>query len=171
MDITVTGDGWLVSPHGRIRCALGRSGLKADKREGDGATPIGTFPLREVFYRPDKVEPPRTTLPLHPITQDMGWCDDPAHPDYNRLVQLPFDGSHELMWRSDHLYDLLAVLGYNDNPVEPNRGSAIFLHVASDGYGPTEGCVAIRRDDLMDILSGCTAARVTILPPASRSTA
>ena len=82
----------------------------------------------------------------------MGWCDDPAHPDYNRQVVLPFAASHEELWREDQIYDLVVVLGYNDDPVIPGKGSAIFLHLAREDFSPTEGCVACARTDLLDLL-------------------
>jgi L,D-peptidoglycan transpeptidase YkuD (ErfK/YbiS/YcfS/YnhG family) len=131
---------------------LGRSGVSATKQEGDGATPVGSFLLRSVFYRPDRLETPVTGLPIWALTQSDGWCDDPTHADYNRQVRLPFAASHERMWREDHLYDLGAVLGHNDDPVVAGQGSAIFLHVAKPDYAPTEGCVALALDDLLTVL-------------------
>lgn len=136
------------------RCALGRSGvIAADaKREGDGATPLGLWPMRRIFWRPDRIAKPAAHLPVIPLDPDMGWCDDPSHADYNKLVQLPFSAGHERLWREDHIYDLIVVLGYNDDPVIPGRGSAIFLHLARPDFSPTEGCIACTRDDLLDIL-------------------
>lgn len=135
-------------------CALGRSGLVAEKREGDGGTPIGRFPLRRLMYRPDREQPPSTGLPVLPLAADLGWCDDPTEPGvYNRLVRLPLAARHERMWRDDRLYDLVVELGYNDAPPIPGRGSAIFLHLAREDWGPTEGCVALERDDLLAVLA------------------
>ncbi|MGC2854805.1 L,D-transpeptidase family protein [Novispirillum sp. DQ9] len=154
MEITVHGDGRLEIA-GRIwRCALGKGGLRADKREGDGATPIGTWPLRRVLYRPDRLaRAPATALPVAPLDPADGWCDDPAHPDYNRPVRLPHPAGHEVMWRDDGVYDVVVVLGHNDDPPRPGLGSAIFLHVARPGYLPTEGCVALALPDLLEILA------------------
>lgn len=139
----------------RVRsCALGRGGLVREKREGDGGTPIGRFPLRRLFYRPDREFAPATGLPVLPLAEDLGWCDDPAESGhYNRLVRLPFGPSHERMWRDDALYDLVVEIGYNDAPPVPGRGSAIFLHLARPGWQPTEGCVAMERDDLLAVLA------------------
>ncbi|MCW9044791.1 MAG: L,D-transpeptidase family protein [Alphaproteobacteria bacterium] len=137
-------------------CALGRSGIGKKQKEGDGLTPLGTFALREVFYRADCIGKPKTNLPVHPISKDMGWCDDPNSKEYNKKVNLPFEGSHENLWRDDRLYDLIVVVSYNDDPVIPNKGSAIFLHVAKSGYQPTEGCVAFALDDLRTILKDCS---------------
>lgn len=138
----------------RIRpCALGRSGLIAAKREGDGGTPVGRFPLRRLFYRPDRESAPVTGLPVQPLAEDHGWCDDPAATgSYNRLVRLPFAASHERMWRNDALYDLVVEIGYYDALAIPGLGSAIFLHLARPDWGPTEGCVALQRDELLAVL-------------------
>ena len=132
----------------RLRATLGRGGIRADKREGDGATPLATLPLRRVLYRADRGPPPRTVVPLAPLAPDDGWCDDPVHPDSNHLIRLPHPGRHEALWRTDALYDVIGVLGWNDDPVHPGRGSAIFLHLASPDLAPTEGCVALAERDL-----------------------
>jgi L,D-peptidoglycan transpeptidase YkuD (ErfK/YbiS/YcfS/YnhG family) len=135
-----------------MRCALGRSGIARSKREGDGATPAGLWPLSHVLYRPDRLAPPQTALPVFSLTPDDGWCDDPADPAYNRPVKLPYASRAEAMWRGDGLYDIVVVLGYNLDPVVPGHGSAIFLHLARPDYAPTEGCVAVNRADMFDIL-------------------
>lgn len=155
MELRVSAAGVLVCEDRAFRCALGRAGVRLDKREGDGATPLGAWPLRRVLFRPDRVAEPVTGLPVQPIDPALGWCDDPGDPAYNRPLRLPAAARHERMWRDDGLYDLLAVLGYNDDPVEPGRGSAIFLHVAGDGYPPTEGCVALALPDLQHVLARC----------------
>jgi len=160
VEITVGADGWLVWPGGRLRCALGRSGVRADKREGDGATPVGTFPLRRLLYRPDRWAPPRTGLPIAAIDPGDGWCDDPTDPAYNRPVRLPCAASHEMMWRDDGLYDVVVVLGHNDAPPVPGLGSAIFLHVARPAWEPTEGCVALALADLLRLVADCDGATV-----------
>lgn len=133
-------------------CAVGRSGCLAGKREGDGATPIGTFALREAFYRPDRLMRPRTQLPISPIKPSDGWCDAPADRNYNRPVQHPYAASAEQMWRSDGLYDVVIVLGHNDRPRIAGCGSAVFIHVAGPGLEPTEGCIALARPHLVRLL-------------------
>lgn len=143
---------------GEMRCALGRTGIRADKREGDGATPAGVFPLRRLLYRPDRLALPTTSLETLAIRPDDGWCDDPADPRYNRPVRLPYPARHEALWRDDRLYDLVVVLGHNDDPVVPGRGSAVFLHVAAADYAPTAGCVAVATGDLLDLLAACRPA-------------
>ena len=160
MDIVVTpsgapASGTLTWPKGEARCALGRTGVSATKREGDGATPAGALPLRYVFYRSDRETQPVTRLAVRPIAPDDGWCDDPMLPEYNSLVRHPFPGRHEILWRADGLYDLIVVLGWNDAPAVPGRGSAIFLHVAARAWAPTEGCVALERADLVRLLADC----------------
>ena len=139
-------------------CALGRAGLIADKREGDGGTPIGRFPFRCLLYRADRVPHIETRLPARHIEPSDGWCDDPASPDYNRLVRLPHPARHEELWRADHLYDLVVVIGHNDDPVVAGAGSAVFVHLARDDWGPTAGCIAFRQEDLLAILAHVTIA-------------
>lgn len=159
----VTADGWLIFRERRLRAALGRGGVRADKLEGDGATPLGRLPLRRVFYRADRIAIPATTLPREPITHADGWCDDPADRAYNRAVTLPHANRHEELWRGDALYDLVVVLGWNDAPVVANRGSAIFLHLARPDYAPTDGCIALALSDLCWLLAaGVTAVEVSL---------
>jgi len=138
---------------GGLRCVLGRGGVRGDKREGDGATPLGCWPLRRVLFRPDRLAAPRTILPVRALAPTDGWCDDPGDPAYNRPVALPFPASAETLWRADGLYDVIVVLGHNDDPPVPGAGSAIFLHVARPDWGPTQGCVALPRPDLLALLA------------------
>lgn len=149
---------------GLARCALGRSGIVAEdaKREGDGATPAGRFPLRRVLWRADRESTPDTCLPTRAIEPTDGWCDDPSRPEYNRPVTFPsyFFGTAERMWRDDHLYDFVVVLGHNDEPPKPGKGSAIFLHVAKPDLAPTEGCIAMAKDDLLALLKDVGAEDV-----------
>ena len=159
----VGADGWVCYQDRRLRAALGRGGLRADKQEADGATPIGLLPLRRVLYRADRIAIPPTHLPREPIDAADGWCDDPVHRDYNRAVRLPHGGHHEELWRRDALYDLVVVLGWNDAPVERRRGSAIFLHLARPDYAPTDGCIALALPDLLWLLqANLTAIEVTV---------
>ena len=148
-----------------MRCAVGRSGFSANKREGDGATPVGCFPMREIFFRADRIAEPKTELPCRPLTKFDGWCDDPADPLYNRPVTLPYAASHEEMMRLDGLYDLVIVLGYNDDPPISGMGSAIFLHVAAPDFTPTEGCIALSLADLREVAAGVRQGdEIDILP-------
>ncbi|NWG44966.1 MAG: L,D-transpeptidase family protein [Alphaproteobacteria bacterium] len=155
-DLEVDGSGFAAFGGQLFRCAIGKGGLRADKREGDGATPAGVFALRELLYRPDREKPPVTGLPARALAPGDGWCDAPEDAAYNRPVRLPYTARAEDMWRADGLYDLVVVVGYNDDPVVPGRGSAIFVHIARPGYAPTEGCVAFTRADLALILRAAT---------------
>lgn len=155
--------GFLVLGGLRARCALGKGGVRpaAEKREGDGATPAATLPLRRVFYRADRLPPPRCAVPVEPLSEADGWCDDPDDRAYNTRILLPFAGRHEVLWRADTVYDIIGVLGWNDAPVQRGRGSAIFLHVARPGFPPTEGCVALMPADLRAVLAaGLTGIRI-----------
>lgn len=145
-------EGRLMWPGGEARAACGKGGVKADKREGDGASPLGTFKLLYGFFRPDRVKWPQTALPMTPLRPDFAWVDDPEDRNYNRLVYLPYKAHHEKMWRDDPLYDIVVVVDYNIEPVKPGAGSAIFLHVARPNYTPTEGCIAVAYDDLVTVL-------------------
>jgi L,D-peptidoglycan transpeptidase YkuD (ErfK/YbiS/YcfS/YnhG family) len=139
-----------------VRCALGKAGViaAADKREGDNKSPVGAWMIREVLYRPDVYpDGPKTALPVKAMAPDDGWCDAPGDPAYNRPVKLPYPASAERMWRDDAVYDLVGILAHNDDPPVPGLGSAIFLHLARDGYPGTEGCVALGREDLEALLA------------------
>ena len=161
MEAVVFASGLFVFQGKRLRAALGRGGVRADKQEGDGATPLGLLPLRRVLYRADRGPPPTSAVPREPLAPDDGWCDDPAFPDYNRRIRLPHSARHVELWRRDEVYDIVGLLGWNDEPVERNRGSAIFLHVARADYAPTDGCVALSAGDLRAVLSaGLSAVRV-----------
>ena len=152
MDLTVTTDAdgaWLGWGAGLRRAAIGPGGVGIKGGEGDGITPRGAFPVREIFYRADRIAKPVTKLLLRATKEDDGWCDAPDDPNYNRLVKLPYPASAENLWRQDHLYDLVVVLGYNDDPVVKGLGSAIFLHVARPDFSATHGCVALSRDDAL----------------------
>ncbi len=144
----------------QFSCALGREGIGEKHKEGDGLTPVGRYPLREVFYRADRIAKPDTKLPSQALKHNDGWCDDPHSFDYNKKINLPNDLSHEQLWREDPLYDLIVVVGYNDDPIIPGKGSAIFLHVAKPGFLPTEGCIAFAIEDLQSILKECSTTTV-----------
>jgi L,D-peptidoglycan transpeptidase YkuD (ErfK/YbiS/YcfS/YnhG family) len=137
---------------GARRVAIGPGGIGVKGGEGDGITPRGRFVVREIFYRADRIAKPDVKLPLHAIAENDGWCDAPDDSGYNRLVTLPYCASAERMWRDDPLYDLVAVLGYNDDPVVPGKGSAIFLHIARPDYSATHGCVALAFADALAAL-------------------
>jgi L,D-peptidoglycan transpeptidase YkuD (ErfK/YbiS/YcfS/YnhG family) len=167
MDLTVLPDGLLQCGGRGYRCALGSGGTTTQKREGDGATPAGCFALRRVLYRADRLVAPETGLDVAPIGATDGWCDDPADPGYNQAVRLPCSASHERLWRDDAVYDVVIVLGHNDDPPKPKLGSAIFMHVARPDFAPTEGCVALELGDLLEVLAACGPGdRICIKPAA-----
>ncbi|MCE8000780.1 MAG: L,D-transpeptidase family protein [Rhodobiaceae bacterium] len=143
-----------------LPCALGRSGIISNdrKKEGDGATPAGAWPLRYILYRPDRLSEPDTKLARKPISKADGWCDAADDPLYNRPVELPYPASAENLWREDELYNICVVLGHNDDPVQPQKGSAIFFHVAKQEDAElcaTEGCVALPQNQIIRILKKC----------------
>jgi len=155
MDLLVTmrGDNAVLDwGAGARHAAIGPGGIAIKGGEGDGVTPIGSWPVREIFYRADRIARPDVKLPLRAIQTNDGWCDAPNDVRYNRLVKLPYRASAETMWRDDHLYDLVAVLGFNDDPVVPGKGSAIFLHLAKPDYANTHGCVALAFADVLAAL-------------------
>ncbi|MBR0652683.1 L,D-transpeptidase family protein [Roseomonas terrae] len=141
-----------------LRCAIGAGGIRSDKREGDGATPVGLLPIRRLLWRADRGPRPGGAIPAEPIAPEDGWCDDVGDPAYNTRIRLPHGARHERLWRDDTVYDVIGVLGWNDAPVVRGRGSAIFLHLARPGLPPTEGCVALPEAELRRLLSEGMAA-------------
>ena len=153
-----------------LQCALGRSGVTHLKRERDGATPAGRHRLLSLIVRPDRPRP-QAGVPIRAMRQDDGWCEDKTHGRYNCPIRLPSSAGHETMWRDDDLYDVIGVLDWNFSPRVRGRGSAIFLHLARPGYGPTAGCIALTRRDLLLLLAAAgprprflVAARSSRLP-------
>jgi L,D-peptidoglycan transpeptidase YkuD (ErfK/YbiS/YcfS/YnhG family) len=149
--------GILRAGHLIMPCVIGRTGLMAKKREGDGATPRGQWPIRQAFFRADRLAVrPSTRLRLTAISRRDGWCDAPSDRNYNRPVRHPYSASAERLWREDGLYDIVIVVGHNDLPRARGGGSAIFIHVAGQGPHamlPTEGCVALGLADLKRLLA------------------
>lgn len=139
--------------------------MTSSKREGDGATPIIVTKALYGFYRKDKGPKPNSQLAFLPIQQHWGWCDDAGHPNYNRLVSKPFGASHEELWRQDALYDLVVVLDINITHRIRGKGSALFMHVARDGFLPTEGCIALEKRDLYRLLTIMDSDTKIIIQP------
>jgi L,D-peptidoglycan transpeptidase YkuD (ErfK/YbiS/YcfS/YnhG family) len=135
--------GWLRAGALTLPVAFGRGGVKANKREGDGATPRGTFCLKRLWWRADRHPRPRTLLPVRRIRADDGWCEDPADRHYNQRVSVPKDSKADRLTRTDSLYDFFIELDHNTRPRVSGRGSAVFIHVAGPGFAPTAGCVAL----------------------------
>ncbi|MEM7652084.1 MAG: L,D-transpeptidase family protein [Pseudomonadota bacterium] len=165
-DLTViSSDHVMLSDGRRLRCAIGKGGFVADKKEGDGGTPVGSHRLLQLLYRPDRIEGSLgTELPSRPLTPSDGWCDDPDHADYNTAIHLPHPARHERLWREDRVYDLIIVTDQNTSPVVKGAGSAIFVHLARENYAPTEGCVALNRDDFFLMLRLLTQESRLVVP-------
>jgi L,D-peptidoglycan transpeptidase YkuD (ErfK/YbiS/YcfS/YnhG family) len=139
-----------------FRCAVGSAGFVTTdtKTEGDLATPIGKWPMREIIYRADRITLPKTELPSRMMQPNDGWCEIPSDPNYNRPVKHPYKVPVDQMWRDDLLYNVVVVLGYNDDPVIKGKGSAIFLHLARPDFSPSAGCVTLSEEDLMMVIQG-----------------
>lgn len=148
--------GWLAGGGGRLPVALGRAGIRADKREGDGATPRGLFRPVRLWWRADRGPRPRTLLPMRRIRPTDAWCEDPVDRRYNRPIWLQNNSPGDRLWRNDRLYDLIVELDHNMRPRVAGRGSAVFIHVARPDFSPTAGCVALRAADLWRLVGSVT---------------
>jgi len=146
-------EGWLSAGHLRLRVALGTSGIRASKREGDGGTPHGAFRLVRLWWRKDRTPRPRTLLPIRQIAESDAWCENPADRRYNRPIRLDGDAMGDRLWRDDHLYDFLIELDHNTRPRVSGRGSAVFVHLARPGFRPTAGCVALAPESFRRLLA------------------
>jgi L,D-peptidoglycan transpeptidase YkuD (ErfK/YbiS/YcfS/YnhG family) len=144
--------GWLTAAGLTIPVALGRGGIKADKREGDGGTPRGTFRPRQLWWRPDRHPRPKTYLPIRAIRPDDGWCEDPRSRHYNQAIRLEGDQGGDRLTRADHLYDFIVEIDHNTSPRIAGRGSAVFLHLARLDFSPTAGCVSMTRSAMLRLL-------------------
>jgi L,D-peptidoglycan transpeptidase YkuD (ErfK/YbiS/YcfS/YnhG family) len=151
--IIVKKSGYLKYKNLKFRCALGKGGVKKKIIEGDNITPKGIFKIIKIYYRPDKIRKIKTLIKKIKIKKNMGWCDDPNSDFYNKQIKLPTKLSHEKLYRNDNLYDLIAVLNYNTNPIIKNKGSAIFMHITKSSYKKTAGCIALKKKDLIKIIS------------------
>ena len=137
----------------KVKCAIGKKGIGFKKKEGDLVTPKGQFKIKFVLYRKDRVKI-STKLKMKVIKKNMGWCDDPTSSHYNKLIKLPFIYKHEKLFKKENIYDIILVINYNMSPVKKNKGSAIFIHVAKRNFKKTEGCIAIKKPDLIKLLKG-----------------
>ena len=151
--IIVKNSGFLTYKNLKFRCAIGKAGIKKKEKEGDNITPKGIFKITNIYYRSDKIKNIKTPIKTIKIKKKMGWCDDPHSIHYNKQIKLPSKFSHEKLYRKDNLYDLFLVINYNTNPVIKNKGSAIFLHIAKDSYKKTKGCIALKKEDLIQLIS------------------
>ena len=155
--------GILIAGSRMIPVVLGRSGIRTNKREGDGATPAGRFHPLRLWWRHDRGSPPPTRLPTRRIGRDLAWCEDPTDRRYNRLIRRSANEPGDRLWRDDHLYDLVVEIDQNTRPRVLRRGSAVFLHIARPDGSPTAGCVAMRIGELQWLLGrASTRTRIDI---------
>ena len=143
---------YLIFQNYKVKCAIGKRGINIKKKEGDLITPKGTFKIKKLLYRRDKVGAINTKLKKVVIKKNMGWCNDTKSKDYNKLISFPFQFTAERLYRKDNIYDLILVLNYNMNPIRNGKGSAIFIHIAKNNFGATEGCVALKKNNLKKII-------------------
>ena len=151
--IIINKSGYLKYKDLKFKCALGKAGIGKKKREGDNITPTGTFKIVKIYYRSDRVKKIASKFRQIEITKNMGWCDDPNSKNYNQLINLPSRYGHEKLFKKNNIYDIIVVLDYNMKPVVKNKGSAIFIHVAKKKYQPTQGCIALKKNNLLKLLS------------------
>tara|TARA_B100000886_G_scaffold337477_1_gene298254 strand:- start:707 stop:1207 length:501 start_codon:yes stop_codon:yes gene_type:complete len=143
---------YLTYKHYKVKCAIGKRGIGLKKKEGDLITPIGQYNIKYILFRKDRIKVIQSKLKKTPIQKNMGWCDDPKSKKYNKLVNLPFSYGYEQLFKREKTYDIILVLNYNMKPVKKNKGSAIFIHIAKKNYEKTQGCVAVKKLDLLKIL-------------------
>ena len=148
--------GWLRAGSLVVPVALGRAGVKANKREGDGGTPRGRYRPVRLWWRGDRLQRPRTLLPARRIGRADAWCEDPADRRYNRSFRRSANEPGDRLWRDDALYDIFLELDHNTRPLVAGRGSAVFVHIARSGLAPTAGCIALRRHDLLALVGRIT---------------
>jgi L,D-peptidoglycan transpeptidase YkuD (ErfK/YbiS/YcfS/YnhG family) len=151
--IIVKKSGYLKYKNLKFRCALGKAGIKKKEKEGDNVTPKGIFKITRLYYRPGRIQNITTTLKKIKIEKNMGWCDDPDSNFYNKQISLPNKFGHEKLYRNDNLYDLILIINYNTSPIIKNKGSAIFIHIAKKNYKKTKGCIALKKKDLIELIS------------------
>ena len=138
--------------HYKVKCSIGKRGIGNKIKEGDLITPKGTYKIKSLLYRKDRVSNFKSKLPKIVIRKNMGWCDDPRSEKYNKLIKFPFDFSAEKLHIKENIYDIILVLNFNTNPIQKGKGSAIFIHITKYGYKKTKGCVAVSKKDLRNII-------------------
>ena len=136
----------------KAKCALGKRGIGHKRKEGDLITPKGKYKIKFILYRKDRIKRIQSRIKKIVIRKNFGWCDDPKSKNYNKLVKIPSDHNYEDLYRKDYIYDIILVLNYNMNPIIKNKGSAIFIHVAKRNYEKTKGCIALKKNDLLNVI-------------------
>ena len=151
--IIVRNNGYLEYKNFKFLCSLGKAGVKTKIQEGDNRTPKGTYKILNIYYRKDRLKKITSSIKKIKINKNMGWCDDTRSIHYNKQIKLPSKLSHEILYRKDNIYDIVCVINYNINPTLKNKGSAIFLHIAKKKYQKTQGCIALKKNHLIKLLS------------------
>ena len=136
----------------KLKCAIGKSGIVSTKKEGDLATPMGTFKLGDLYYRKDRNKSLKCKIKKIIIKKNMGWCDDSRSTKYNQKINFPFQYGAEKLYRKDKIYDLFINIKYNTDPIIKKKGSVIFLHIVNNKYKPTKGCIAVSKKDFLTLL-------------------
>ena len=143
---------YLTYQNNKVKCAIGKKGIGRKQKEGDQITPRGIFRVKDILYRKDKINYLRSVIKKTQIKKNMGWCDDPKSKDYNKLIKYPFNYKSEKLYRSNNIYDIILVLDFNMHPIKKNKGSAIFIHISNNKYNPTQGCIAIKKKELLKLI-------------------
>lgn len=151
--IVVKKNNYLEYKNLKFRCALGKAGIQKKLKEGDNITPRGTYKILSIYYRHDRIKKIKCLIKKIKITKKMGWCDDSRSNHYNKEIKLPSKINHEILYRKDNIYDIVCVINYNTNPILKEKGSAIFLHVAKKNYQKTKGCIALKKNHLIQLLA------------------
>ena len=136
----------------KAKCSIGKRGIGIKKKEGDLITPKGKYKIKYIMYRKDRIKKFESKIKKIIIKKDMGWCNDPGSKQYNKIIKLPSSYSYEKLYRNENVYDIILVLNYNMKPIVKNKGSAIFIHIAKNNYKKTEGCVAVKKLDILKII-------------------
>lgn len=161
--IIINKSGYLKYKNLKFRCALGKAGINVKKKEGDNITPLGTYKISKIYYRKNRIKKLFSKFKLIEIKKDMAWCDDSKSKNYNKLIKLPSKFSHEKLFRKDEIYDLIIPLNFNTKNIKKNKGSAIFIHVANKKFSPTQGCIALKKEDLICLIKNIKNNKIKIL--------
>ena len=143
---------YLIYKNYKAKCSVGKRGIGLKKREGDFKTPKGIYKIKCILYRKDRIKKIQSKIRSFIIKKNMGWCDDPKSRNYNKLIRLPFKYNYEKLYKKENVYDIILVLNFNMDPIIKNKGSAIFIHVAKKNYKKTEGCIALKKTDLLKLI-------------------